>query len=177
MTDKEMIEAIRSGDTAAARELDLRWRPRLVAQARQILGNEEKAEDAAQVALLRVWWYLDRFDVSRSLGPWIMKIGENVARSFLKHRGRDPLWNATEVSERQIAYMDDGPEEGEIRVALQDCFDQLEPESQNIVVSTYWWGYSLQQAGRFLDLPKTTVQSRLKRVLERLRQCMKSKGF
>ena len=89
-SDEELVKAIRAGDQTAERELDRRWRPRLLGEARAILDKHDLAEDAAQEALWRGFLHLDRYDDSRAFEPWILKVAGNLARDHLRKRKRRP---------------------------------------------------------------------------------------
>src|SRR3954447_17419991 len=72
-------------ETAAA-ELELgmeRFRRELTGYCYRMLGGASEAEDAAQLALVRAWEHIDRFEGRSSLRSWLYRIATNVCFDML----------------------------------------------------------------------------------------------
>jgi RNA polymerase sigma-70 factor (ECF subfamily) len=76
--------------------LVLRKTPAVVSVARRIVGNAEDARDVAQMAFLRVWEQLSRYDETYSFNTWLYRIATNLAIDFLRSsRSREKAHTAT----------------------------------------------------------------------------------
>jgi RNA polymerase sigma-70 factor (ECF subfamily) len=141
----------------------LHW-PRAVRAAYLVAGDAAAAEDIAQEAFLSALRALDRFDRRRPFGPWLHRIVVNRAIDWSRARavraevGDEPL-------ERLEA--DPPPAEGggdELRAALR----ALPPEQRAVIVLRHLLGYTPGQIARLLELPRGTVNSRIRRGLDEL---------
>src|SRR6266545_6636693 len=88
--DKELVDAARAGDRAAVSLLVERHRPLLLAVCRRMTCDPQAAEDAAQEAVLQALLHLDRLRRPERFGQWLVGIGLNVCRHWLRERGRGP---------------------------------------------------------------------------------------
>src|SRR5688500_12191557 len=78
--DDTLVARVRAGDAAAFEALVARYRPRLVAHARRILGDRrDAADDVVQEALWRAHRALLRDDRTIALAPWLHKLTRNCA--------------------------------------------------------------------------------------------------
>jgi RNA polymerase sigma-70 factor, ECF subfamily len=84
----EVIARAITGDRAAFEEIVLQHERRVLTLAYRLLGNGEDAQDAAQDVFLRAFKYLSRFDVSKPLEPWLVRMTVNVCRSAGRKRQR-----------------------------------------------------------------------------------------
>lgn len=94
--DRELAIQARGGDMIAFETLVLRKTPSVVSVARRIIGNPEDARDVAQMAFLRVWEQLSRYDETYSFNTWLYRIATNLAIDFIRSaRSRERAHTAT----------------------------------------------------------------------------------
>lgn len=94
--DRELAIQARAGDMLAFEALVIRKTPAVISVARRILGNAEDARDVAQMAFLRVWEQLARYDETYSFNTWLYRIATNLAIDFLRSsRSRQKAHTAT----------------------------------------------------------------------------------
>jgi RNA polymerase sigma-70 factor (ECF subfamily) len=84
--DEALVRATLWGDADAFARLVRRYLRKAMAVALEYVGNREDAEDVVQDTFRRALEQLDRFDASRSFGPWFFTILRNTARNALKSR-------------------------------------------------------------------------------------------
>lgn len=82
--DARLVEAARSGDDRAFAVLVTRYETKLVRVLARFVHDEETARDLAQETFWKVYNRLDRFDASRRFGPWLFRIGVNLALDALR---------------------------------------------------------------------------------------------
>ena len=129
-----------------------------------IVQDHAAAEDVAQEAFLAAIRRLDRFDRHRSFAPWLGAIVANRAIDSIRARS----------ARREVAEPEPGPQSGaesapplgryseEVLAALS----ALSPEQRVVVVMRYVLEYTPGEIARALELPRGTVNSRLRRGLD-----------
>jgi RNA polymerase sigma-70 factor (ECF subfamily) len=96
LPDRDLAIQARGGDVPAFETLVLRKTPAVISVARRIVGNVEDARDVAQMAFLRVWEQLSRYDETYSFNTWLYRIATNLSIDFLRSsRSREKAHTAT----------------------------------------------------------------------------------
>jgi len=119
------------------------------------------AEDIAQEAFLAAIRSLDRFDRRRPFGPWLHRIVVNRAIDWTRARR---LRSEVELSEALPSPERTDPPGGDVLAALA----RLSPEHRAVVVMRYLLEFTPSEIAEALDLPRGTVNSRLRRGLDAL---------
>jgi RNA polymerase sigma factor (sigma-70 family) len=119
------------------------------------------AEDIAQEAFLAAVRNLDRFDRRRPFGPWLHRIVVNRAIDWIRAR---KLRGEVELGEHVPA-----PAQPELVGSALARIAELTPEHRAVVVLRYVLEYTPGEIADLLDLPRGTVNSRLRRGLARMK--------
>jgi RNA polymerase sigma-70 factor (ECF subfamily) len=88
VSDARLVEEVRQGDHSAFEHLVRRYENRLMGVLLRFVRDRELARDLAQETFLRVYERLDQFDPARRFGPWLFRIGVNLALDYLRKRKR-----------------------------------------------------------------------------------------
>jgi RNA polymerase sigma-70 factor (ECF subfamily) len=162
-----LIRDAQRGSSDALEELFRRHWRRAHRAAYLVVGDSAAAEDIAQEAFLSAIRALDRFDRRRRFGPWLHRIAVNRAIDFARSRslrGEGALSStASDAAEPQA------PPRQAISDELMAALADLDPEHRAVVVLRYVLEYTPGEIARMLELPRGTVNSRLRRGLDRLR--------
>ncbi|MFN0052921.1 MAG: RNA polymerase sigma factor [Planctomycetales bacterium] len=86
--DARLVEEVRHGSQEAFEQLVRRYEGRLLSVLLRFVRDRELARDLSQETFLRVFERIDQFDPSRRFGPWLFRIGVNLALDFLRRRKR-----------------------------------------------------------------------------------------
>jgi RNA polymerase sigma-70 factor (ECF subfamily) len=128
------------------------------------------AEDIAQESFLAAVRALDRFDRERPFGPWLHRIVVNraidAARARMARRevaGESYL----EVTD-PLAWAGGSPYAPNEAKAIAAGLASLPPEQRAVIVLRYLLEYTPGEIAELLDLPRGTVNSRLRRGLDAL---------
>jgi RNA polymerase sigma-70 factor, ECF subfamily len=132
-----------------------------------IVHDAAAAEDIVQEAFVSAIRALDRFDRRRPFGPWLHRIVVNRAIDWSRTRAL-----RREVEER-VAHEPGwvGPEaatEPPLSDATLAALASLPPEQRAVIVMRHLLEYTPGEIARMLDLPRGTVNSRLRRGLDAL---------
>ncbi|MBI4915435.1 MAG: sigma-70 family RNA polymerase sigma factor [Acidobacteria bacterium] len=84
--DRELAAAARAGDEAAFGELVRRHQAGVRRCAARILSDVEEARDIAQLAFIRAWENLAKYDPAWSFSTWLYRIATNLAIDMLRSR-------------------------------------------------------------------------------------------
>jgi RNA polymerase sigma-70 factor, ECF subfamily len=162
-SDAALVRAAQQGSPEAVDELFRRHWPAAHRAAWLVVHDAAAAEDIAQEAFLSALRALDRFDRRRPLGPWLHRIVVNRAIDWSRARALRPEADAGVLPE-PAAPDTVAPIGDEVVAALAD----LGPEHRAVVVLRHLLGYTPGEIATMLDLPRGTVNSRLRRALDAL---------
>ena len=88
-----------------------------------MMGNTEDAKDALQMAFIKTYSSLPKFDLRRPFGPWFFQILRNQCRDMLRSRAaRFDTESLDRVHEPRAGAAEAGP--GQIRISLAVFRDQ-----------------------------------------------------
>ena len=161
--ERRLVQAAQDGSPDAVAELySAHWR-RAHRAAFLVVHDAAAAEDVAQDAFLAAVDALDRFDRRRPFAPWLHRIVVNRALDWAR---REALRRRVDPLEADQEAGLGGPEVGdELMAALRE----LPPEQRAVVVLRHLLEYTPGEIASMLELPRGTVNSRLRRALDQLR--------
>ena len=126
-----------------------------------VVRDAAAAEDIAQEGFLAAIRALDRFDRRRPFGPWLHRIVVNRAIDWSRARSLRPEADAVDVPAPERPGHDD-----ELLAEL----GRLSPEQRAVIVLRYLLEYTPGEIAELLELPRGTVNSRLRRGLDALKE-------
>jgi RNA polymerase sigma-70 factor (ECF subfamily) len=141
---------------------ELHW-PRAYRAAYLVCRDAAAAEDIAQEAFLAAVRALDRFDRRRPFGPWLHRIVVNRAIDWSRARR---LRAEVELHETAVGAAEALPSGNSHTLAA--ALAALSPEHRAVIVLRYLLEYTPGEIAGLLDLPRGTVNSRLRRGLDEL---------
>ena len=127
-----------------------------------IVRDAAAAEDIAQEAFLAAIRALDRFDRRRPFGPWLHRIVVNRAIDWTRARAlRREVGEPVESEappQRDVAWSD----------TIVAALAVLDADQRAAVVLRHLLEYTPGEIAELLEVPRGTVNSRLRRALDRL---------
>ena len=155
---------VRGAQRGSASDLEalfrLHW-PRAHRAAYLVVRDAAAAEDIAQESFLAAIRNLDRFDRRRPFGPWLHRIVVNRAIDWSRAR---QLRGETELVDAPAA----DPEP--LDDSLLDALAALPPDHRAVIVLRHLLEYTPGEIAELLGLPRGTVNSRLRRGLDSLKE-------
>ena len=180
-SDKELVQLARRGQSDAITLLVERYSPRLHRYLIRLAGSATLAEDLLQDTWLRVMERLDSFRSDRPFAPWLFTVARNRAIDVLRKQKRqgyqvkpratdegsevDPVEMIFDNARSVLDQLTDDDMYEHAEMAL----NALPPELQEIICLRFQEEMKLDAMAHLLDLPPSTVKSRLYRGLEQLR--------
>ena len=163
-SDGALVRAAQRGSERAVEELFARYWPDAYRTALLIAHDRAAAEDIAQEAFLSVLRALPRFDRRRPLRPWLHRIVVNRAIDWARARRLRQEVAAEALPEVAAPPAPDDLGVGPLGAALA----RLSPEHRAVVVMRYLLELTPGEIAATLELPRGTVNSRLRRGLDAL---------
>ncbi|MFL5914850.1 MAG: RNA polymerase sigma factor [Gaiellaceae bacterium] len=174
--ESELIRRARAGDTRAYCDLVREHQAHAYRLARYI-GGASDAEEVTQLAFIKAYDALGRFELGRPFRPWLLQIVVNEAKSARRResRLRNPPAEAFSLAS---AASSDVPYDEALRASEREeliaAIGRLSPKHREVVICRYLLELSEEETARTLGLPLGTVKSRLSRGLERLEDDLRS---
>jgi RNA polymerase sigma-70 factor (ECF subfamily) len=161
--ERALVRAAARGSEEALAELfRLTW-PGAYRAAYLIVHDHSAAEDIAQEAFVAAVRNLDRFDRRRPLRPWVHRIVVNRAID----------WTRVRKLRAEVADSVDQAGADETERAWSDpvlsALASLAPDQRAVIVLRHLLEYTPGEIASMLDLPRGTVNSRLRRGLDVLK--------
>jgi RNA polymerase sigma-70 factor (ECF subfamily) len=169
-SDREERARLRGAQAGSAADLEALFRshwPRAYRAAYLVVHDSAAAEDIAQEAFLAAVRALDRFDRKRPFGPWLHRIVVNRAIDWARARAvraevsDEALVEAT-VPAGTSARAEPWSE------GIVAALGELNPEHRAVIVLRHLLEYTPGEIADLLELPRGTVNSRLRRGLDQL---------
>ena len=160
--ERALVRAAQRGDAAALEALFRAHWPTAYRAAWFVVRDAQAAEDIAQEAFLAAVAALDRFDRRRPLAPWLRTIVARRAIDALRARKL-----RREVGDEALAVVparEATPPAGD----LDDALAALPDDQRTVVVLRHVLELTPGEIAALLDLPRGTVNSRLRRGLDAL---------
>lgn len=166
-SERSLVRGAAAGSETDLELLFRRHWPRIYRAAFLIVHDHAAAEDIAQEAFVAAIRRLDRFDRRRPLGPWLGAIAVNRAID----------WTRARASRREVVSAPpepvpspapDSPSTSLYSQEVAEALCGLSAEHRAVVVMRYILEYTPGEIARELDLPRGTVNSRLRRGLDAL---------
>ena len=142
-----------------------------------MMGNTDDAKDALQMAFIKTYSTLPRFDIGRPFGPWFFQILRNQCRDMLRTRkAKFQVEALDERLEQRPADEALGPERVRQRSSARDLLwkglEMIGPEHREILVLKELQGFRYAEIAQILDIPEGTVASRLYHARNALKEAL-----
>ncbi len=173
--DPELVARARKGDLDAFGDLVARHQAGLVRYLTHLVSNSSDAEDVAQEALLRAYRALKDFRGQSAFKTWLYQIATNAARTQLDKRRTRREDQTHDVAEMDIASGDQLERRIVAHDQLRRALAELPDDWREAVILRDIEGLEYREIAEALAIPIGTVESRIFRGRQRLKQIVTSK--
>ncbi|MDB5085088.1 MAG: polymerase sigma factor SigW [Bacilli bacterium] len=177
--ESQIVRRVQSGDRLAFAELVELYKNRLFNLAHRMLGNKQDAEDVLQDTFLRAYANLASYNDHHKFSTWIYRIATNACIDRLRKRKADVSLDAEQEDAEgtdlysRIASLGLTPEEealhSETASELEQAIERLPASYRSVILLKYVHDLSLQEIADILQLPVSTIKTRIHRGREALR--------
>lgn len=181
LSDEQIVELAVSADPEAFGEIVKRWERKVFALCFGMLGREDEARDAAQETFIAAYRNLSRFRGEAKISSWLHRIAVNqclTVKRRARTRAEEFLDEETNESERvfvaPLAYSPArNAEKGERLRLVRRAVLSLPSELRQVIVMKEFEEMTFQEISDVLEIPLSTVKSRLYTGLKQLRAKLK----
>ncbi len=181
MEDRKIIRLLWERAEQAIDLLAKRYGPRLLATARNILGNPQDAEESVSDTYFALWNAIPPASPD-PLAGFVYKTGRNQALKKLRHLSARKRSGGYDLSLEELAACIPGPaleetlEARELGLAIDRFLDTLNRENRCIFLRRYWFGDSVRDIAFAFGLSQNTVSVRLSRIRTQLKDYLTKEG-
>ncbi|MGH3459265.1 ECF RNA polymerase sigma factor SigK [Aeromicrobium sp.] len=171
----ELLIQVARGDESSFAKLYDALGPAVYGLARRVIRDPARAEEVAQEVFLQVWQTAARFDPERGRAKsWVMTLAHRRAVDAVRHDQA--------ATDRDRAYdWSSGPDYDEVNETVtirleheqvRRCMEGLTELQREAINLAYYQGYTYTQCAEVLDANTSTIKTRMRDGLVRLRDCM-----
>ena len=179
-SDEKLVELALAEDKDAFGEIVKRWERKIFALCFGMLGREEDARDAAQETFISAYRNLNNFRGEAKVSSWLHRIAVNqclTRQRRAKVRGEQSLENENETAENAFfSPLSKSPsrlaEQKERVEMIRRAVNALPTDLKQVIVMKEFEEMTFQEISEILDLPLSTVKSRLYTALKQLRMLL-----
>lgn len=173
MDEIALIEKYKGGDFRAFSALMKQNQSYMEAAIIRVVNNRELLPDIMQEVLIRASRGLRNFKGACKLSSWLYKIALNEGYRYIKTRQNSPA--SVSVDELDDTLQDREPTaetllvNAETGAILKECINDLPEEYRGVFISFYYDGLKLEDISSKHNLPQGTVNSRIARARDIVR--------
>ena len=170
---KKRISQVLKGDQNAFGEIVELYKDKVFQICFRMIGNRHEAEDLAQEAFVRAFINIHSFNIQMKFSTWLFRIATNLCIDRLRKKKPDYHLDAEIAGTEglnmysQIAADLMMPEEEleslELQEYIQGALLKLPEKYRSVIVLKYIEELSLKEISEVLDLPISTVKTRIHR--------------
>jgi RNA polymerase sigma-70 factor (ECF subfamily) len=177
LTDQYLIERVLAGETEAYSTLVRRWERHIYGVTLRMLGHAEDARDATQETFISAYTNLKNFRGDAKFSSWLYRIALNVCHSRLRRqtRRRDA---SLEQQYEEVGFEPASPDTGiddrimddQVSEHVRRALRAIPAEMRQVIVMKEYEGLKFHEIAEVLDIPVSTVKTRMYTGLRELRK-------
>ena len=186
-SDQELVQKTLEGDTDAFSVLVQRYQKQIYSLTYRLTNDPEDARDLAQEVFIHIFRVLDKFDQDRKFFSWMYKVATNVCYNALRRSKKD---QAVALDDKVIeitpfvasseALPEEYYERRETQELVRKAVAQLPEKYRLPLVLRYLEDMSYKEIAEHMELPVTTIETRLyrgKSLLQKRLQVLEKGGL
>jgi RNA polymerase sigma-70 factor (ECF subfamily) len=166
--DGDLISRARKGSLDAYNVLVSRWEKRVFNYLVKLVGNREDALDLTQDVFLKAHQSIRKLEDDSKFSSWLFRIAHNEAFSLLRKPRRESEMTTDfaggDLSGRLYP--------SETALAVASALNQLSSEQREVITLKIYEGFKFDEIAEVLDIPVSTIKSRLYTALDVLKNAL-----
>uniref|UniRef100_Q07U85 RNA polymerase, sigma-24 subunit, ECF subfamily n=1 Tax=Rhodopseudomonas palustris (strain BisA53) TaxID=316055 RepID=Q07U85_RHOP5 len=177
-SDETLLDNISGGNRTAMHTLYARHNVRVYRFILRMVRDASTAEDLVSQVFLDVWRTAGQFEGRSQVSTWLLSIARFKALTALRQRQHE------DIEQQDVMEIADGADTPEMALdrsrtnaILRACVAQLSDAHREIITLVYYHEMSVEQAGRFIGIPPSTVKTRMFYARKQLAELLKRRGI
>lgn len=171
------IKEAKKGSRQAFDQLVMLYQKSIIALTYQILGDYDKAKDAAQDAFLRAFENISRFKEKSRFSTWLYRIAVNVSLDEERRRKRqktDPMTGLEiaqkmDKSDNPAQHYEQKQQDKRQHEYVLQAMQGLSKHQRTATVLKYFHEKSFKEISRILNCSESTARTHVFRALQNMR--------
>lgn len=177
ITDQHLIERVRAGETEAYGTLVQRWERPIYGLTLRMLGHAEDAQDATQETFISAYTNLKSFRGDAKFSSWLYRIALNVCHSRLRRTTRRRVASLEQQLE-EVGFEPASPDAAvdeqilgeQVGAQVRKALNAIPADMRQVIVMKEYEGLKFHEIAEVLDIPVSTVKTRMYTGLRELRK-------
>ncbi len=169
--ENKVIEGVINGDENCCKRILNLYKSRIFSYILRIIKNYDDAEELTFETFIRFFKSIRSFDKTKPLSPFLLSIAHNLVIDFLRKNKIDYEY-IDEMHTTSVDFVEKYKKEKRLQ-SLEQALEKLAPIDREIIILFHKEEFSYQEIGKILNLPVTTIKTRLHRARNRLKELLK----
>ena len=175
LTDEELVMKVITESPDHFKTIVERYQQKFFRYILKYLYDQDKAEDIAQEAFIKIYMNLNAFDTNRNFSSWAYRIAHNEIVNYLR-KNKHQVEVDSDTWLPNLA--DDRPSLSEeldrkiSRQRLHQALNMLPIRYREVLILYYFQGCDYQAVAEILAVPVSTVSTRINRAKRRLKKIL-----
>lgn len=174
MAYEDDIEAFKSSNEEAYKELMENYKKPLINLVYSIISNYEEAEEIVQDVFVSFYIKRESFEGRSKIYTWLYRVSFNRAVDYIRKKEREKKYRLKEY--RNAEMQESGNENSLHKIILADALSKLEDTFRIPLLMSEYENYSYEEIAEKLDLPVNTIRTRIFRARKKLLSIIKKMG-
>lgn len=168
-SDQELVQKTLDGDMDSFSVLVERYQKQIYSLTYRLTNDPEDARDLAQEVFIHIYKVLGKYDQNRKFFSWMYKVATNVCFNVLR-RGKpeisvslDKVVEIASFVERDDTQPEEYYERRETQELVRKAVAELPDKYRLPLVLRYLEEFTYKEIAEYMDLPVTTIETRLYR--------------
>ncbi|MCG3150122.1 MAG: ECF RNA polymerase sigma factor SigW [Verrucomicrobiae bacterium] len=172
-SDSQLIVRLQADAEPALDELMRRYKHPVINFCYRLLGNATDADDIAQETFVRLYQNRAKLDPAKKLTTWLFAVARNLCLDRLRYRHRHP----TEPLDTAPDHIAPATVDKELGEQIAAAVAQLPEDQRTALILAEYHGQSYAEIAAVLKSTEKSVESRLYRAKQTLREKLRRLGL
>jgi RNA polymerase sigma-70 factor (ECF subfamily) len=184
--EKELIDRLSRGETAAFRELVEAYKKKMYYFALDMVANPADAEDISQEVFLKAFRSFATFKRNAKLSSWLYRIATNAAIDHLRRKSITPEAVEDEVLDVARAGFSESPASPDpartaethlLSAQVDQALQKVSSQERAVFLMRHYNDLKLEEIAETMKISVGSVKSYLFRCVQKLRQDLATQGI
>lgn len=181
--NKDLLLACKKRDKKAFTELCKTYERYLFTLCLSYAGNSHDALDLVQEVYIKLFRFIDKYDINKPFHPWVRKVAVNTCLNF-KRAATGNIISLNTVTDNETSFgdliassedLEEEIEKIELKKTMKDILEKLPSRQRMVITLRYFEDLSYNDIALAMNQPIGTVKTDLYRARTALKQYLSKK--